>query len=644
MSNFKEQPTFGIKSVIEQTSFESSAVRSFFSQWCKINDSIAPRFVTREKWESLGEEVLKRNKNGTRTLFIPKDLQLWEMVGVMECVDHDTFSSRPEIAIKHREQILALGKTFQHAGIYIAQRLESISKGRGIAEALAEELYSYGKTLASGTKSPESVDVSTIGTLLLGKEETEEVDQWLAGESLYASRYARVEKLEEVYPKEAEEFSEQVRRETLAQFFRVAEKAFALKQKSEEGVLSQGRRLHSNSWQSDTPLHAAFLAKIEGGIKKEVETPRRELVAAMFRGGLELLKKNMGIRMMPEDIRDELFHAWEGREIELYEALRIDELRENLEWVRVCGSTESIGAYEHEIIDTINQAVSLFPHGDEANNPSEMVLQQCVNCLGGSMLGGAFLSEVGIPFLAVDAPGHSLLFVLRDDGVIEWRDMINSTKGIPLDDDMFEGVTIADIIAFSEHPREKGMVLRPKTRTWKSRLYWIKKQEQRNLVIFGPEYGQKIQVLNNMGNALFDEGYYDRAREAYEESIAHDPVFSYPYYGLGNALAALGRDEEAIEAYRKAISIDSGDSDFYHELGNTFLKIDRNEEAIEVYRKAIALAPQESDSYGGLGDALANLHRNEEAIKAYRKYITLVDRDYDADSMENIRGKIRDLQ
>ena len=184
MSYFGGQPKFETKALIEQTPFGSMAVRSFFSRWCKVSDSITPKFVTREKWESLGEEVLRKNKSGTRTLFIPKDLQLWEMVGIMERVDRDTFPSRPEIAFEKVEQLHALGKTFKNAGVYIAQRLEFISEGRGIADALAEEFYAYGGALISGTKSSENVGAEDMRTLPITQEEIEEVDRWLAGESL----------------------------------------------------------------------------------------------------------------------------------------------------------------------------------------------------------------------------------------------------------------------------------------------------------------------------------------------------------------------------------------------------------------------------------------------------------------------------
>ena len=289
MKHFSRQPKFTIQPTIDQKPFENLAVRAFFSRWCKVNDSITPKFITRGGWEELGEEgVLRKNKNGKHTLFIPKDLQLWEMVGIMERVDHNTFPSRPEIATDKVEQIYALGKTFRNTGVYITKRLESISEGRDIAEALAQEFYEYGEALVSGVRGGEEPRQKDISTLSLTPEETEEVDRWLAGDSLYASRYMRVLKTGGG-SKEIQTSLEVEREHTLAQFFRVAQKAFELKKKSEDDTLGQGNRSHVKPWESNTPIHSTFLAKIERQMKQEIETPKRELTGVMFRRGLEFL-------------------------------------------------------------------------------------------------------------------------------------------------------------------------------------------------------------------------------------------------------------------------------------------------------------------------------------------------------------------
>ncbi|TSC62716.1 MAG: hypothetical protein G01um101448_265 [Parcubacteria group bacterium Gr01-1014_48] len=97
--------------------------------------------------------MLQKRPDGKQTLFIPKDLQLWEMVGVMEVVHRDTFAAKPERQDMAKKKLLELGTTFQNTGIYIMQRLASIEQGKEIANALAIELYNYGQWLIDGTNA-----------------------------------------------------------------------------------------------------------------------------------------------------------------------------------------------------------------------------------------------------------------------------------------------------------------------------------------------------------------------------------------------------------------------------------------------------------------------------------------------------------
>ena len=64
--------------------------------------------------------VLEKRPDGKQTLYLPEDLQLWEMVGVMEVVDHDTFAVKPERQNEKKDELVALGKLFQNSGAYIA--------------------------------------------------------------------------------------------------------------------------------------------------------------------------------------------------------------------------------------------------------------------------------------------------------------------------------------------------------------------------------------------------------------------------------------------------------------------------------------------------------------------------------------------
>src|ERR1035437_1781754 len=114
MDSFGKQSRFEIKPIIEQKPFENKAVQSFFTKWCEINDSIEPEIISRAEWEKIEKkEILEREIHGKRKLFIPSDLQLWEMIGVMEVMDSDTFIKKPERQTEAKKEMLELGKNFR---------------------------------------------------------------------------------------------------------------------------------------------------------------------------------------------------------------------------------------------------------------------------------------------------------------------------------------------------------------------------------------------------------------------------------------------------------------------------------------------------------------------------------------------------
>lgn len=598
---------------MEQKPFKNPAVRSFFAKWCEINDSIEPRVVPREEWEEKREDgLLEKRTDGKQSLYIPEDLQLWEMVGVMEAVDHDTFSDKPQRQNEAKEKLLELGKTFQNAGIYIAQRADFIKEGGEIARALAEEFYNYGQALVSGKKLEETKNIDNIMSHTLTEAETETVDRFLAGDDLYESRQTRAETATMSDRDKKGEFYEAERQKTLVQFFRVSAKAFELERKSDDEGLKEGSN-HLKSWQNDTPLHSAFIAKVEKAMVQKIETPKRELESSIFRRGMELLQKNMPFDTLPEHIKNSVLH-WQNGEIALREALQIDRLKSELEDVRRWGDVEIASAKEREIADKIQHAVSGFSFLLNANNPSEMVASQNINCVGASMLGGALMQEAGLTYLVGDVPKHSILFLVTSDGNVEWRDMLNASYNEDLTDGMIVGnkkdgspLTVADVAAFSKKPKSTGLMFDIESEKYRDKLKWVEKGQRQYVTVFEPEYGQKIQVLNSAGSTLRYLGdgendlkkktsYYNQAVQAFQGATAAGPQSIYPYNNLGNAFALLGREKEAVKAYREAVAVNPEFADSYYGLG-CVLSLEHKKEAIEAYQKFIELADKAKDEY-----------------------------------------------
>lgn len=693
MENFIERPKPEIKPTIdyitEQKPFESEAVGSFFAKWCEINDSIVPQIVTREEWEQKSSDgILEKRPDGKQSLFIPKDLKLWEMIGIVEVVDHDTFAEKPDRRDEAKEKLLALGKTFKDAGIYIAKRLEGISDGNLIAKALASEFYEYGESIIDGKKPEDQIDISVIASQDLTQEETEAIDRFLAGDNIYESRHERAERaLQGADQEKRDDVYEQERQKTLAQFFRVAQKAFELRQKDKDEKLRESKS-KLKPWENDAPIHKEFLRKIESAIRREIETPKRELNMAIFRRGMEKLVSEMretkesggwrnGINKFFEKIGLDL----RVEQRKLAEAIGISKLKAELEETRKTGDKELIGAKEREIADKIQKAVSAFPYERYANNPSEMVANQYINCVGASTLGGALMKEVGLNYLVGCLPEHSALFLVTSDEHIFLVDMLSPFSSEELKGEEIRGIgsdiSVKDIVEFSRNPKPGFIMFDLLPGKLAEELSDILNERQ-NIQILEPDHGQQTQILENTAIAFYKLGMKDMAIETYrqmiainpknlyahsnlgiifeelglknkaaieyKEAIKIDPEDPYTYYRLGIILSRLGRNEEAIEAYQKAISINPNEFYVYNELGTVLFNIGRHEESIEAYNHSIALDKTYPFPYLMRGEALSKLGRTQEAIDSFKQAIELLDKDKNKDSVRKAQEKIAELE
>ena len=656
MRRFREQSKFEIQPVIEQKPFENPAVQNFFAKWCEINDSIRPQMIRRDEWEKRGiKGALEKQADGKQKLFIPDDLHLWEMVGVMEAVDQDTFSSKPERRTEAKEKLSELAKIFQNSGTYIAQRLDGITEGQDIAKALALEFYEYGQSLAEGKRPEMALGIDDIALRNLASEEVEAVDHFLAGDTLYESRQKRAEQAIAKDSSKEEELYEAERQKTLAQFFRVAEKAFMLEDKSTDEEL-QENVTQQKVWQDNLPVHGAFLARIEKAMMQKIETPKRELETAIFRRGLEKLTNEMkesGWKQAVNSFFEKIGFNLRIKQEKLFSVLNISELKDELEVIRSTGESEEISQKECEIADKIQNAVSSFPYKSEANNPSEMVATQYINCVGASALGGALMKEVGLDYLVGSVPGHSILLLITSDGQVEWRDMQNPSLNDRLADEAIKGhkkdgtpIRVQDIAAFSHNPSPEGLTFNiNKGIKYKKNLFRrIKKDRRLSVTVFEPEYGQQIQVLNNTGCALEEVGLREEAIEAYRQAAALDPKDTVLYGNLGNTLRSLGRNKEAVEAYQRAVAIDTKNAQAYNSLGLAFQSLGRNKEAVEAYQQVVALHPKDASIHYNLGNALRFLGRNKEAVEAYKKFISLSDKKKNADIIEGAEQIIAELE
>jgi len=578
-----DNSAFEIKQTIEQKPFEDSSFTRFFEYWSKENGSITPKVIFREEWKKKAKDGLIQNDaNGNKVLLIPRDMRLWEMVGVMETIARD-ISSNPDLK---KEAMEKLGKQFRNAGIYVAQRLDSISEGKEIASALAQELYTYGDSLTAREKKETTLEEMKESEL--SPEEIAETDRFLAGDSLLASRQER----------EGDE--EEKRRETLAQFFRVSKKAFQLEKKSETGKLSLPAET-KEPWQNTSPIHVEFLRKIEDALKRIIETPKGEMVDSVFLQGIALLRTNMPL---PEsssfDSVERLISFWEKNEASIGSALGTYWMKSELEKIRATGDIVAISKKEKEITDKIQQAVSLYGYEKEESTPEKAVATKKIDCVMGSMLGGSLLSQTGIKYLVGDISEHSILIIPFSDGKVEWRDMIVPKRNGTLTNEMLEGnmkeeqpLKVEDIAVLTHSPNMESLTIDIKDEDYLKKFPWVRGEQ--NLTVFSPERGHKVQVLDNAGNAFVRSGMHQKAIETFHQSLLLEPKDPEAFNGLGNALFYTKKYEEAEKAYQKAIEIKPKDGYPYFGLGNVLMASNRPDDAVKTYQKFISLADKEQD-------------------------------------------------
>jgi tetratricopeptide (TPR) repeat protein len=109
----------------------------------------------------------------------------------------------------------------------------------------------------------------------------------------------------------------------------------------------------------------------------------------------------------------------------------------------------------------------------------------------------------------------------------------------------------------------------------------------------------------------------------FEEAIALDPEFAYPWHGKGYVLSDQKRYDEALAAYEKAIALDPKDAYPWSGKGDVLREQKRYDEALAAYEKAIALDPKDASPHYNLGLLYWQLERPRDAAKAFQRSIEL---------------------
>ena len=111
----------------------------------------------------------------------------------------------------------------------------------------------------------------------------------------------------------------------------------------------------------------------------------------------------------------------------------------------------------------------------------------------------------------------------------------------------------------------------------------------------GEQTMNSSQTWNDLGEAYFKVGTYDRALDAFTKAIELEPGNGWPYANLARILVSKNRYEEAIALYQKSIGLLQNDKDkaaVWNRLGNAYRKLNDYDNAIKAYQKAVILADE----------------------------------------------------
>lgn len=127
-----------------------------------------------------------------------------------------------------------------------------------------------------------------------------------------------------------------------------------------------------------------------------------------------------------------------------------------------------------------------------------------------------------------------------------------------------------------------------------------------------------------IGNAYAEQRQFDRARDAFQESLKFDAKSVRAMQGLAAVAIAQGKFPAAEETLRKAIQIAPDEAGLFYNLGLVLEQTGRGEEALESFRAATLRRPSFFGAQLHLGTAALRLGRFEDAERALRP-LTLQD-------------------
>ena len=129
--------------------------------------------------------------------------------------------------------------------------------------------------------------------------------------------------------------------------------------------------------------------------------------------------------------------------------------------------------------------------------------------------------------------------------------------------------------------------------------------------------------LNNIGVALMNQQFTEKALLKFEEAYRNDPTSSVPILNQGIALLYLRKLPEAEQKLKQAAAIDPDNVRIWYSLGLTHFTGDNPTQAVEDFKHAIKIDPDNADSHYYLGTLYLNLKEYDQAVSEFETALRL---------------------
>lgn len=253
----------------------------------------------------------------------------------------------------------------------------------------------------------------------------------------------------------------------------------------------------------------------------------------------------------------------------------------------------------NKILKTLHEFPFQLTKDDYGFQPSKILEHKEIYCVGGSILGHAFLSELCIEHYWLSIPDHSALEV-----VLWWkRYYFDVTSGTHL----FIIKQIKEVWVYEYVDVEQA-----------GKKY-IHKWEVEKVLFW--------HVFNNLSVTLIEQNKFKEAFILLKKSILINPEDSFAYKLIGDCLFKLQQYHKAIEYINIALEMKPNDPDMLNAYAINISWLEKYEESLELYDKILKIDPELVDVYRNKALSYFFLERYNEALDITLKWLKKFPKD-----------------